>query len=200
MAVLFFSFTLFSIFFHVYRAVAQNKKTLHKLSITHVLNAAHSKQGSIGDQSFYGNTCVYFGIPAEDSEDFDLSQYFKPATDFMHKALMSKDGKLNVNIILFFFLFKSWPSWYFPSFSTGKVLVHCIMGVSRSATLVIAYLMLWQRLTLRDALKHVVQKRAIYPNRNFLSLLLKLDEQLTRKRRLCPILWQPLFLTAPSFD
>ncbi|XP_063346984.1 dual specificity protein phosphatase 13A-like isoform X1 [Pelmatolapia mariae] len=142
-------------------AVAQNKKTLHKLSITHVLNAAHSKQGSIGDQSFYGNTCVYFGIPGEDSEDFDLSQYFKPATDFIHKALMSKDG---------------------------KVLVHCIMGVSRSATLVIAYLMLWQRLTLRDALKHVVQKRAIYPNRNFLSLLLKLDEQLTRKRRLCPIL------------
>lgn len=62
------------------------------------------------------------------------------------------------------------------------------MGVSRSATLVIAYLMLWQRLTLRDALKHVVQKRAIYPNRNFLSFLLKLDEQLTRKRRLCPIL------------
>lgn len=100
----------------------------------------------------------------------------------------------------FFFLFKSWPSWYFPSFSTGKVLVHCIMGVSRSATLVIAYLILWQRLTLRDALKHVVQKRAIYPNRNFLSLLLKLDEQLTRKRRLCPILWQPLLLAAPSFD
>lgn len=106
MAVLFFSFTLFSIFFHVYRAVAQNKKTLHKLSITHVLNAAHSKQGSIGDQSFYGNTCVYFGIPAEDSEDFDLSQYFKPATDFIHKALMSKDGKLNVNIILVFFSFQ----------------------------------------------------------------------------------------------
>ena len=74
------------------RAVAQNKKTLHKLGITHVLNAAHSKQGSIGDQSFYGNTCVYFGIPAEDSDHFDLSQYFKPAADFIHKALKSKDG------------------------------------------------------------------------------------------------------------
>ncbi|GAA6213857.1 dual specificity protein phosphatase 13-like [Lates japonicus] len=142
-------------------AVAQNRKTLHKLGITHVLNVAHSKQGSIGDQSFYGNTCVYFGIPAEDSDHFDLSQYFKPAADFIHKALKSKDGKL---------------------------LVHCIMGVSRSATLVLAYLMLRQRLPLRDALKHVVQKRAIYPNRNFLSLLLKLDEQLTLKRRLCPLL------------
>ncbi|XP_026211748.1 dual specificity protein phosphatase family protein [Anabas testudineus] len=141
-------------------AVAQNRKTLHKLGITHVLNAAHSKQGSIGDQSFYGNTCVYFGIPAEDSDHFDLSLYFKDAADFIHKALKSK----------------------------GKVLVHCIMGVSRSATLVLAYLMLRQRLSLRDALKHVIQRRAIYPNRNFLSLLLKLDGQLTLKRRLCPLL------------
>lgn len=79
-------------------AVAQNRKTLHKLSVTHVLNAAHSKQGSIGDQSFYGDTCVYFGIPAEDSDHFDLSQYFKPAADFIHAALKSKDGKVNVNM------------------------------------------------------------------------------------------------------
>lgn len=74
------------------RAVAQNRKTLHKLGVTHVLNAAHSKQGSIGDQSFYGNSCFYFGIPAEDSDCFDLSQYFKPAVDFMHRALKNKDG------------------------------------------------------------------------------------------------------------
>ncbi|XP_038593243.1 dual specificity protein phosphatase family protein [Micropterus salmoides] len=142
-------------------AVAQNRKTLQKLGITHVLNVAHSKQGSIGDQSFYGNTCIYFGIPAEDSERFDLSLYFKPAADFIHNALKSKDA---------------------------KVLVHCIMGMSRSATLVLAYLMLRQRLPLRDALRRVIQKRAIYPNQNFLSLLLKLDEQLTLKRRLCPLL------------
>lgn len=142
-------------------AVAQNKKTLCTLGITHVLNAAHSKQGSIGDQSFYGDACVYYGIPAEDSDKFDLSQYFKPAADFIHKALKTKDG---------------------------KVLVHCIMGMSRSATLVLVYLMLRQRFILSDALRHVVKKRAIYPNRNFLSLLLKLDDQLTLKRRLCPLL------------
>ncbi|XP_068183411.1 dual specificity protein phosphatase family protein [Antennarius striatus] len=142
-------------------AVAQNRKTLHKLGITHVLNAAHSKQGSIGNQSFYGNTCVYFGIPAEDSDSFDLGQYFRPAADFIHKALKSAEG---------------------------KVLVHCIMGMSRSATLVLAYLMLKQRLALKDALRRVAQKRAIYPNQNFLSLLLKLDEHLTLRRRLCFLL------------
>ncbi|XP_034040848.1 dual specificity protein phosphatase family protein [Thalassophryne amazonica] len=141
--------------------VAQNRATLCKLGITHVLNAAHSKQGSIGDQRFYGNACIYCGIPADDSDHYDLSQYFKPAADFIHQALKSKDG---------------------------KVLVHCIVGMSRSATLVLAYLMLRQHLSLSDAVRHVTQKRAIYPNRNFLSLLLKLDGQLARKRRLCPLL------------
>ncbi|XP_029527793.1 dual specificity protein phosphatase family protein isoform X1 [Oncorhynchus nerka] len=142
-------------------AIAQNRGALKKLGITHILNAAHCKQGSIGDQDYYGNTCVYCGFPTEDSSHFDLSQYFKPAADFIHKALKTKDG---------------------------KVLVHCIMGISRSATLVLAFLMMHCRLPLRTALKHVTQRRAIYPNRHFLSLLLTLDTQLTRKRRLCPLL------------
>lgn len=144
-------------------AIAQNRNALKKMGITHVLNAAHSKQGSIGDQSYYGNSIVYYGIPAEDSSSFDLSVHFKPASDFIHKALRKKNG---------------------------KVLVHCIMGMSRSATLVLAYLMVRQRLTLRTAIQTVVLQRAIYPNRNFLSLLLDLDIQLQRKRMLCPILWQ----------
>ncbi|XP_062852410.1 dual specificity protein phosphatase family protein [Trichomycterus rosablanca] len=142
-------------------AMAQNKSALKKLGITHILNAAHSKQGSIGDQSYYGSEFVYYGIPAEDSAKFHLSVYFRPAADFIHKALKKKNG---------------------------KVLVHCIMGVSRSASLVLAYLMLRQRLTLRAAVQQLVQRRPIYPNRNFLRLLLELDSQLQRKRMLCPIL------------
>lgn len=75
------------------RAVAQNKAALLKLGITHVLNAAHSKRGSVGNQSFYGNDFVYFGIPADDSTHFDLDVYFQPAADFIHKALKSPGGK-----------------------------------------------------------------------------------------------------------
>lgn len=63
------------------------------LGITHVLNAAHSKRGSIGNQSFYGNGFVYCGIPADDSTHFDLDVYFQPAADFINKALKSPDGK-----------------------------------------------------------------------------------------------------------
>ncbi|CAL8299820.1 unnamed protein product [Merluccius merluccius] len=142
-------------------AIAQNRGALRKLGITHVLNAAHSKQGSIGDQGFYGSSCVYWGVPAEDSNHFDLSQHFTAAADFIHKALKSKDG---------------------------KVLVHCIMGISRSATLVLVFLMRRRHLSLAEAVNHVIQRRAIYPNRNFLSLLLQLDQQLASKRNMCALL------------
>lgn len=73
-------------------------------------------------------------------------------------------------------------------YSSGKVLVHCIMGMSRSSTLVLAYLMIHRHLTLKQALQKLVQKRAIYPNRNFLALLLDLDLQMTRKKKTCQIL------------
>lgn len=81
------------------------------------------------------------------------------------------------------------PSFTSPVRSSGKVLVHCIMGMSRSSTLVLAYLMIYHQLPLKQALQKLIQKRAIYPNRNFLALLLDLDLQLTRKKKTCQILW-----------
>lgn len=62
------------------------------MGITHILNAAHAKQGSIGDESYYGTELVYFGIPAEDSAKFDISVHFRSASDFIHKALKKKNG------------------------------------------------------------------------------------------------------------
>jgi len=48
------------------------------------------------------------------------------------------------------------------------VLVHCFAGVSRSATIVIAYLMQEHGLTLTDALMHVRKQRYfINPNDGF---------------------------------
>ncbi|XP_066519926.1 dual specificity protein phosphatase 13A-like [Hoplias malabaricus] len=141
--------------------IAQNRSALRRLGITHILNAAHSKRGSVGDQSFYGSSFVYCGIPAEDSSHFDLDVYFRPAAEFIHRGLKSPDG---------------------------KVLVHCIMGMSRSSSLVLAYLMLYQHLSLCSAVQRLIQKRAIYPNRNFLALLLDLDLQLKKKRKTCILL------------
>lgn len=60
----------------------------------------------------------------------------------------------------------------------GKILVHCAVGVSRSATLVLAYLMLYHHFTLVEAIKKVKDHRGIIPNRGFLRQLLALDRRL----------------------
>lgn len=65
----------------------------------------------------------------------------------------------------------------------GRVLVHCLMGVSRSATLVLAFLMITEGLTLQEAVAAVRPHRDICPNPGFLQQLRTLDMSLERERR-----------------
>lgn len=67
--------------------------------------------------------------------------------------------------------------------SSGRVFVHCLMGVSRSATLVLAFLMICEDLTLMEAVKSVRQHRDICPNPGFLNQLRHLDMSLVRERK-----------------
>jgi len=54
----------------------------------------------------------------------------------------------------------------------GKVLIHCIRGVSRSATIVAAYLMIAMRMSYEDAVKKIREKRPIArPNYGFMMQL-----------------------------
>lgn len=50
-----------------------------------------------------------------------------------------------------------------------KVLVHCLVGVSRLASLVIAYLLYTKQFSsIQSALDHVIERRNIvYPNEGF---------------------------------
>lgn len=70
-----------------------------------------------------------------------------------------------------------------PLPSAGKILVHCAMGRSRSATLVLAYLMIHKNMTLVDAIQQVAKNRCVLPNRGFLKQLRELDKQLVKQRR-----------------
>ncbi|XP_031572661.1 dual specificity protein phosphatase 14-like, partial [Actinia tenebrosa] len=65
---------------------------------------------------------------------------------------------------------------------SGRVLVHCVAGVSRSSTLVIAYLMKYQKMNLKDAYTMVKEKRAlINPNRGFWLHLIDYERKLFGK-------------------
>ncbi|TVC49514.1 Dual specificity phosphatase DUPD1 [Bagarius yarrelli] len=64
---------------------------------------------------------------------------------------------------------------------SDKLLVHCVMGRSRSATLVLAYLMIQEKMTLVDAIEQVKRRRQIIPNWGFLKQLRELDTFLLEK-------------------
>ena len=58
----------------------------------------------------------------------------------------------------------------------GAVLVHCAAGISRSATVVIGYLILHENHSLRSAFAHVYERRScIWPNEGFLASLVTLE-------------------------
>lgn len=163
--------------------MSHDKFRLWQLGITHVLNAAHGKLCCKGSDDFYGTTVKYYGVPANDLPTFDLSTFFYPAAEFIHQSLTS-GGTASCHM----FSPLKWLLWWCTVggvtcsltslWVSGKVFVHCAVGVSRSATLVLAYLMIHHRLSLLAAIRSVQQKRWIFPNRGFLRQLIALDQTL----------------------
>lgn len=62
--------------------------------------------------------------------------------------------------------------------------MHCQKGYSRSAAVVVAYLMLKHKLNVRAALATVREKREIGPNDGFLYQLCHLNDRLEKEGKL----------------
>ncbi|XP_035462352.1 dual specificity protein phosphatase 13 [Scophthalmus maximus] len=142
---------------------ARDKGTLHGLGITHIVNAAHGPPSpgpgarfyvSTGPRFYRDMTVDYYGVEADDAIEFILSPFFYPTSRHIRAALAMG----------------------------GRVFVHCLMGVSRSATLVLAFLMIAEGLRLQEAVAAVRPHRDICPNPGFLQQLRSLDRSLERER------------------
>ena len=142
-------------------ASARNIPFLHKVGITHVLNTA---EGIWTDHSFVdltsefydGSGITYQGLQLWDHPNVKILPYLGCANEFIAGAL--KSG--------------------------GKCLVHCQMGVSRSATCAIAYMMMTQGWLAVDTFRLFRKRRDIRPNDYYLDQLVELDNDLRKEREL----------------
>merc|ERR1719203_1877528 len=93
----------------------------------------------------------YMRVPINDSTLVDISAHFDEACAFLDRMLRA---------------------------GHGAVLVHCHAGRSRSASIVLAYLMRHHSMALAQARKHIEQKRWVSPNPGFWTLLRREEARL----------------------
>lgn len=135
---------------------AGDSEWLKANSITHVLNVAQEVT-QISDLMYRELDIERRWIQILDHSEYDISQHFDEALDFVAKAKESE----------------------------GRVLIHCAAGVSRSATIALASLMLLESMTLREALTLARERRpAIYPNKGFYEALFDFEDDLFRSTSL----------------
>ncbi|XP_030059817.1 serine/threonine/tyrosine-interacting-like protein 2 [Microcaecilia unicolor] len=137
------------------KSVAVNKGRLKRMGITHILNAGHGTSVFTGPDFYAGMEIQYLGIEVDDFQDVDISQHLRKGAEFLDEALLT---------------------------CRGKVLVSSEMGISRSAVLVAAYLMIFHHMPILEALMAIRKKRAICPNDGFLKQLRELNEKLLEER------------------
>jgi len=147
-----------------FAAVVKNQKpdqagswtTYGNFKITHIVNTAEGDKSAnvnLDVDQLEANGVSYIGCQCHDSDDADISQYFKATGDFIEAALAAG----------------------------GKVVVNCWGGKSRSSTITLAFLIQKTNLTLEDAIVQVKSARTINPNLGFLTALIQLEESLASK-------------------
>jgi len=94
---------------------------------------------------------TYYKVPIIDTENSNINKYFDECIDFIDESLKK-----------------------------GSVLVHCIRGISRSSTIVCAYLIKKLGYSCQHAIKTICEKRPqAFPNEGFLSQLDTFEKSLS---------------------
>ncbi|VDN03077.1 unnamed protein product [Thelazia callipaeda] len=114
---------------------------------------SHIINCATGVNNIFLDTIEYLTFDVLDVPWTNLEQHFEECHKFMRKAI--ENG--------------------------GNVLVHCNAGISRSATIVLSYLMRYNKLSLSEALVHVNKTRKVCPNPGFIQQLVKYGKKLPSK-------------------
>ena len=130
---------------------AQDSSLLEKLGVNRILTVGNRSpidnailtETTSRDPRVGEDGILYKLIYAMDSNEQNILKYFRECFDFIREAQSTRQG----------------------------VMVHCQMGFSRSAAVVIGYLMHAERLTYAQAYERVRKKRIIGPNLGFIRQL-----------------------------
>ena len=154
---------------------AGDKEILVNLGITHILNVTEREKNY-----FENNDDVkveYKQIPLRDNAQQNISKYFKITNKYMDDIIGEYLNNDNWN----------------KNDKGNVMLVHCQCGVSRSASIVIGYLMYneYFKMKYMDAFNYVRKRRSVIdPNYSFVNQLKSYDAdlQLKRSKQSCTIL------------
>jgi len=126
---------------------------LKDAGVTHVLNTAE-QHVSVNQASYASRGIQYYGFHVDDLPHCNISRYFHRTTEFIDRAITGG----------------------------GLVVVNCYMGLSRSSSVVIAYLITKHNMSFDRALDFVRKSRTVRPNEGFVRQLRDLELNLKRRR------------------
>ena len=113
------------------------------------LNVTHILNCAIECYNRYPNEFVYCHIKLNDLPSFNLNPYLNQAINFIDNAHKNN----------------------------GNILIHCQLGISRSTSCVIAFMIKVMKFTTMEALEFIKRKRKlVMPNYGFLEQLIKFEK------------------------
>ena len=126
---------------------AASREQCLQLGITHIVSVGAE---FVGASPLEGITYWYHAVDDDEAQAQHLASALEDACNFLQSALQARGG---------------------------RALVHCAAGISRSATVVLAFLMLRRDYSLRRAFELVyARRRVIWPNDGFMGTLIRIEE------------------------